>query len=117
MAQKELQPNKISMTSTKKEMLEAYNTLLKQLKEKRESELKPERKLQEKKTKEVIELADSLSSDGVVIGINNVKVEMGKLLAEISDKLEDEVNKFRTAFATPPIFFKGKDNSAEQPNQ
>ncbi|MCK4728532.1 MAG: hypothetical protein KAT27_06395 [Desulfobacterales bacterium] len=95
MADKKLQPQKLSMASTKREMLEAYNAVLKQLQEQRESELRPERKLEEKREKEVVEVADSLSSEGVVKGISNLKVETGKMLTQISDKLEEEVNKFR----------------------
>lgn len=95
MTDKNLQAKKVSMASTKREMLDAYNALLKQLKERRESELRPERKLEEKRKKEVVEVADSLSSEGVVRGISNLKVEIGKMLTEISDKLEEEVNKFR----------------------
>ncbi len=39
------------MKNTKNEMVTAYNTLLKQLQEKKESELKPEKKIEEKKKK------------------------------------------------------------------
>ena len=95
MADKNLQPKKVSMASTKREMLDAYHALLKQLQQQRESELRPERKLEEKRKKEVVEVADSLSSEGVVRGISNLKVEIGKMLTQISDKLEEEVNKFR----------------------
>ena len=45
------QPQKLTMANTKKEMMDAYNTLLKQLKEKRQAELKPERRIEEKKKK------------------------------------------------------------------
>jgi hypothetical protein len=95
MAEKELPLKKISMTNTKQEMLKAYNRLLKELQEKKEVELKPEKQLEEKKKKEVVQVADSLSSEGVVKGISNLKVEIGKMLTQISDKLDEEVNKFR----------------------
>ena len=42
---------KLSMTSTKQEMLDSYNSLLKQLQEKQSGELKPEKKIEEKKRK------------------------------------------------------------------
>lgn len=95
MAEEELSIKKISMTNTKQEMLKAYNRLLKELQEKKEVELKPEKKLEEKKKKEVVQVADSLSSEGVVKGIGNLKVEIGKMLTQISDKLDEEVNKFK----------------------
>jgi len=84
-----------SMSNTKKEMLDAYNALLKGFKEKKEAELKPEKKIEEKKAKEVVGMADSLSTEGVAKGIGNLKLEIGKMLTEISDRMEGEVNKFR----------------------
>jgi len=43
------QPHKLSMSNTKQEMLKTYNALLKQLQEKKEEELNPEQKVEEKK--------------------------------------------------------------------
>jgi len=54
------------MGNTKKEMLDAYNELLKELQEVRQEELKPEKKIEEKKTREILEVADSLSVEKVV---------------------------------------------------
>lgn len=45
MGDKKIQPKKISISNTKQQMLSAYNELLKQLEEKRDAELKPEKKL------------------------------------------------------------------------
>jgi hypothetical protein len=75
-------------------MIDTYNALLKQLQEKRESELKPEKKIEEKKKGEVVEVAETLSSEGVVKEIGNLKLEIGRKLTSISDGLEEEVNKF-----------------------
>ena len=87
------QPRKFSMSNTKQEMLKSYNALLKQLQEKREAELKPEQKVEEKRRSKVLEAASFLSSEGVVKGISSLKFEVRKMLTQISDKLEDEVNK------------------------
>jgi hypothetical protein len=76
-------------------MLEAYQVALKQLEAQREAEVKPEKKLEEKKAKEVTQVAESLSSEGVAREISNLKIETSKTLAQISDRLEEEVNKFR----------------------
>jgi hypothetical protein len=95
MEEKKFQPKKLSVSNTKQEMLEAYNTVLKQLETQREAELKPEKRLEEKKAKEVIQVAESLSSEGVAKEISNLKIETSKMLAQISDRLEEEVNKFR----------------------
>jgi hypothetical protein len=95
MEEKKFQPKKLSLSNTKQEMLEAYNVALKQLEAQREAELKPEKKIEEKKAKEVIQVAESLSSEGVAKEISNLKIETSKTLAQISDRLEEEVNKFR----------------------
>ena len=87
------QTQKLSMSNTKQEMLRTYNALLKQLQEKREAEMKPEQKVEEKRAKEVIKVASSLSSEDVVKGIGSLKLDMSRTLTQISDKLEDEVNR------------------------
>jgi uncharacterized coiled-coil protein SlyX len=84
---------KPTMSNTKKEMLDSYNALLKQFQEQREKELKPEKKIEEKRAREVVAVAESLSSEGVVKGIGTLKLNMSKTLTEISDTLEEEVDK------------------------
>jgi len=95
MAEEKIKPKELSMSNTKKEMLDVYNILLKQLQEKREAELKPEKKIEEKKKREVVEMAEALSSEGVVNEIGNLKLEIGKRLTHISDGLEEEVIKYK----------------------
>ena len=95
MTEEKIKPKELSMSNTKKEMLDAYNALLKQLREKREAELKPEKIIEEKKKREVVEVAETLSSEGVVKEIGNLKLEIGKRLTHISDGLEEEVIKFK----------------------
>ncbi|MEW6377374.1 MAG: hypothetical protein AB1502_16480 [Thermodesulfobacteriota bacterium] len=92
---KKFQPQKISLSNTKKEMLEAYNAVLKQLEAQREAELKPEKRMEEKKAKEVIQVAESLSSEGIAKEVSHLKMETGKILAQISDQLEEEIGKFK----------------------
>jgi hypothetical protein len=95
MEEKKFQPKKLSLSNTKQEMLEAYSSILKQLEAQREAELKPEKKLEEKKAKEVIQVAESLSSEGVAREVSTLKIETGKMLAQISDRLEEEIQKFK----------------------
>ena len=94
MQKEKIKTKELTMSNTKKEMLDAYNALLKQLQEKREAELKPEKRIEEKKKREVVEVAEALSSEGVVKEIGNLKLEIGKMLTHISDGLEEEVSKF-----------------------
>jgi hypothetical protein len=85
---------KLAMTSTKQEMLHAYNTLLKQMEEKQAGELKPEKKIEEKKTKEALQVAESLTTEEVAGEIGNLKIDIGKTLTRIADQMEGEVNRF-----------------------
>jgi hypothetical protein len=96
MAEKDSKPKKLSMASTKKELLEAYNEVLKGLQEKKEGELRAEEKREEKKAREVVTVAESLSAEGLVQQIGSLKVEIGTMLGRISDSLEKEVDKYRS---------------------
>jgi hypothetical protein len=88
------EPRKLTLTSTKQEMLQAYNTLLKDLEARQEGELKPEKKIEEKKNREAVQVAESLTADGVGKEIAALKQEIGKTLTGISDRLEGEVSRF-----------------------
>ena len=96
MEEKTIQPKKLSSSNTKQEMLEAYSAVVKQLQAQKEVELKPEKKLEEKKAKEVIQVADSLSTEGIARETSNLKIEAGKMLAQISDRMEEEINRYKT---------------------
>ena len=95
MADKTAPIKKLSEKSTKQEMLDAYQTLAKQLEEKRASELAPERRLDEKKTEEAVKVATAVAPEGIDREIGSLKAEMGKMLADISDRLAAEAARFR----------------------
>ncbi len=107
MAEEKIPPKKLSMTNTKKEMVDAYNALLKQLEEKEKAALNPEKKLEEKKKSEVVSIAASLSTEGVGKEINHLKLEINNALAQIADRLEKEVQKFQSV--RQAIEFKERD--------
>ncbi len=94
MAEEKAQTRRRAAKSTKQEMLEVYREAVEQAEEKKESELSPERKIQERRAKEVVEAADAISAEGVVKGISTLKLEIGKMLTRISDALEEEVGKY-----------------------
>jgi hypothetical protein len=85
---------KLSMSNTKQEMLETYRLLLKQLQEKEPAELKPEKIAEEKKSREVVQVAESLNSEGVARQIGQLKIDIGRMLSQVSDRMEEEVNRF-----------------------
>ncbi len=87
---------KLSDKNTKQEMIEAYQQVVRQLEEKRGAELNPEKRIEEKKSQEAVKVAGGLSPDGVDREIGNLKAEIGRLLAEISDRLSTEVGKFKS---------------------
>ncbi len=95
MPEKPVAAKKLSEKNTKQEMLEAYQTLVKQLEEKRASELNPEKKLETKKAEEAVRVAETLSADGIDRDISTLKAEIGKTLADLSEKLAAEAAKFR----------------------
>ena len=84
----------ITLTSSKKEMLAAYKELVKRLQDKREVEMKPEQKIEEKRNSESVEVAEALSLEGVGKEIASLKSEIGKTLTQLSDKLEQEIEKY-----------------------
>lgn len=96
MAEKVAPIKKLSEKSTKQEMLEAYQTLAKQLEEKRQAELNPERKLEEKKTEQAIKVAAAVAADGIDREIGGLKSEIGKMLADLAEKLAAEAGRFRS---------------------
>lgn len=95
MAAQDFKPKKITMSNTKKEMLEAYNEILQQLEAMRAAEIKPEAAVEERKIEEAVAVTDSLSTEGIVQGVSNLRLEIGKLLSQLSERLEEEVNKYR----------------------
>jgi hypothetical protein len=83
----------VSMSNTKKEILAAYDKLLKQYKEKKEQSLDAKEKIEEIKTRKAVAVAEGLSPEKVLKEISDVKASIGTLLAQVTDRLESEVGK------------------------
>jgi len=86
---------KVSLSNTKKEMLEAINDLKKKLEENAEVELKPEKIVEQKKIQEVVKIVDSLSTDSIEKDISSLKLDVGKMLVQISERLGEEITKYK----------------------
>jgi len=95
MAEKTAPIKKLSDKSTKQEMLDAYQSLVKQLEEKRAAELNPERRLEEKKSEEAIKMAGTVAPEGIDREIGSLKSEISATLAEVAEKLAAEAVKFK----------------------
>jgi hypothetical protein len=85
---------KLSMANTKKEMLQAYNRVLKQLTEKRRAAMKPAEERAEKRKSEARAVADALSTEAIGRQIGVLKSEVGNTLNELADRLEAETSKY-----------------------
>ena len=85
---------KLTMASTKKEMLQAYQRLLKQLQAKRRAEMKPEETVAERKKAKAVAVADAASNESIGNQIASLKSEIGRTLNEQAERLEQETTKY-----------------------
>lgn len=84
----------LTASNTKQEMLAAYKEVVKRLKEKRETELKPQSRVEEQQAEEAVQVTDALSTQGIAREVGNLRAEIGKVLIELSDKMEGEIAKY-----------------------
>ena len=87
---------KISTSNTKKEIIESFNLLKKRFEEQAKAELKPEKVKKEREEKEIVKIADKVASESAITKINDLKVEIGNALSDISGKLETEKERYNT---------------------
>ena len=96
MPEKAAPVKKLSDKNTKQEMLEAYQAVAKQLDDKRQAELNPERQVEEKKAEEALKTAAAIAPDGIDREIGSLKTEISSMLAEVSEKLGVEAARFKS---------------------
>lgn len=95
MAEKKVtKAKKTSTANTKKEMLQAYDGAIQELETQQATELRPDEQIQEKENKIAVDIADSLSTDKIIKDIGSIKSDVSRLLGELSDRLEQEVNTY-----------------------
>lgn len=75
--------------------MDTYQEALEQVQEKAATELSPDKKLQEKKGREVPEVADAFSAEGALQETGKLRLDIGKMLTQISDGLEGLVAKYQ----------------------
>lgn len=80
-----------SMTNTKKEILTAYNELLK--KKEAENSKHPKEEKAEKQKEETVKVAKSLSAEGIVKGLADMKLNISVSIDKIEDTLLQEFQK------------------------
>jgi len=85
----------ISMTNTKKEMLEAYEALKESLQNQARTELKPEKAQKAKEEEKIIRSAEkAVDKDDVTRRIYDLKDEIGRFLSDLSGKIEAEKERY-----------------------
>src|SRR5262249_44078192 len=84
---------RLSLKSTKEEMLKAYNDLVARFQEK--AATSSEKQVEAKKTAEanVVEKASNYTVESIIKGLANVNIYVGKALTDLSRELTAEANK------------------------
>jgi len=96
MAERKVPGRRRPVANVKQEVLEAYTEAAEQAQERIEADLRPAEKIEEKAAQQAVQLADSLSTEGILKGIGSLKSEIGKMLSQLSDRLEEEVDKYQS---------------------
>ena len=94
MSEQEKKIKKLSMTNTKKEMLDAYSELVKEISSQEQLQLKPQKIAEEKSKKEIIQKVDDMSTDSVAQNIGILKTDVNNVLSKLHENLEKEVRKY-----------------------
>jgi hypothetical protein len=85
---------KKSTASARQQMLDTYAETAKQVDERKDADARPEDRLEAKAIRDAVTAAEALSTDGVVKSISDLRSNIGKTLAQLSDRLEEEVGKY-----------------------
>ncbi len=80
--------------STRKAMVELVAETEKAVAERQEAEAKPEARLAAKEVRDAVVVADALSSEDLVRSIGDVKSTIARTLAQLADRLEEEIGKY-----------------------
>ena len=75
-------------------MVELVADAEKEVAERKEAEAKPEERIAAKAVREAVAVADALSSEDLVRSIGEMKSTIARTLAQLSDRLEEEIGKY-----------------------
>ncbi|MBU0485185.1 MAG: hypothetical protein KKB30_11825 [Proteobacteria bacterium] len=93
----------VSPSNTKKEILEAYDKLKKQLEDGARQALQPEKEKQKIKNEEVVAAAELLAATKVFDSIDALKSSLNETLADIAIKMEHEVSRYSKVKAATAV--------------
>ena len=83
-----------SMKNTKKELLDVIEKMQREMTEKEQNLLNPEKVKKETKTKEVIKKAEEITSSNLTTQIHDLKVAITQELSELAEKVASEAKKY-----------------------
>ena len=87
-------PKKRSTATAKQQMLETLSEVTPQVEQRIAATAKPEERIEQRHIGEAVATGDALSTEGVVKSIGELRAGVGKMLAQLSDRLEEEVSKY-----------------------
>jgi len=90
MAEKTAQKKK----PARQQVLDTLAEAEKSVTERREAQSRPEEKIEARAAEQAVTVADELSTDGVVKSIGELKSTVGKMLSQLSDRLEEQVSRY-----------------------
>jgi hypothetical protein len=82
--------------STKQELIETLEPVTQELLEASEASLNPERRLEERRSQEAVQVASSLATEEIDRGIGELKAAIGKALNGVAEQIAAESAKFRS---------------------
>lgn len=87
-------PKKKSSTAVKQEVQKTLADMQAEVQERREASMKPEERIEERNVSKAVDAADALFAEGVVKGVSDLRQTLGRILGQLSEKLEVEIDKY-----------------------
>src|SRR5436309_3060130 len=87
-------PRKRSTAAAKQQMLETLAEVAPQVEQRITASATPEERIEKRSVAEAVSTADALSTEGIVKSITELRSGVGKMLGQLSDRLEEECSKY-----------------------
>lgn len=84
---------RVTLKSTKQEILDAYSRLIEKQEEKQTDEPKPKIEAEKKRREKTVESAKTITVQGIIDSIGKLKLEIGNEFNDLSEKLVTEVER------------------------
>jgi hypothetical protein len=94
MAEKAPARKRSTTAAAKQEMQAALAEAQKDVEERREASARAQERIEERNVARAVEAADALFAEGVVKGVSELRSTLGRLLGQLSEKVELEIDKY-----------------------